>query len=106
MNEHEGEKKTQSDGPSYLKQKLHVRKGDLCILVFGTIGVHLLAILLFEDAGRWFSWLADGAAALSFCTYWSLLITNRKLPSDSSPTDPEPDAEPETPAPTPPEGDE
>jgi len=88
MNEHVDEKKTQPDGPSYLKQKLHVRKGDLCILVFGTIGVHLLANLLFKDAGRWFSWLADGGgAALSFCTYWSLLITNRKLPSDSSPTD-------------------
>jgi len=96
MNEHVDEKKTQPDGPSYLKQKLHVRKGDLCILVFGTIGVHLLAIFLFKDAGRWFSWLADGGgAALSFCTYWSLLITNRKLPSDSSPTESEtPDSTP------------
>ena len=34
MNDHEGEKKTPSDAPSYLKQKVHVRKSDLCILFF------------------------------------------------------------------------
>jgi hypothetical protein len=106
MNDHEGEKKTQAGGSSYLKQKVHVRKSDLCILVFGAIGVHLLAILLFADAGRWFSWLADsGGAAGIFVAVWSVLISGRTSPSDSSPTDPETTTASESPAPTPP-GDE
>ena len=99
MNDHEGEKKTPSDAPSYLKQKVHVRKSDLCILFFGAIGVHLLAILLLADAGRWFSWLADGCGAAGiFVAVWSVLISGRTSPSDSSPTD----ASSDTPDSTPP----
>jgi len=90
MNDHKGEKKTETGVSSYFKQKVPpVRGRDLCVVLLGTIGVHLLAIFLvdtlpFTKGVTWLSPIKTGGAALMFCGLWAASLGFRELPPGDS----------------------